>query len=106
MTGIKKKKTEKQKDKNLTFTLGHVTSDAVVLAFVVPPNAGQNGNPKKVLFGFTRFLNMASGTSNTITFPLTSYDLSLVDENGKRAPEIGKWRVIVEGQETTISVVE
>jgi hypothetical protein len=78
----------------------------VVLAFVVPPNPGQNGNPLRVLFGFTRFLAIAPGASNTITFPLTAYDLSTVDENGKRVPGVGEWRVQVEGQETVITVVE
>lgn len=86
--------------------VGKVTSDSVVLAFLIPPNPGQNGNPKKVLFGFTRFLNIAPGASNTISFPLTAYDLSMVDENGKRVPEIGKWRVVVESAESIISVVE
>jgi len=86
--------------------VGTVTSDSVILAFVIPPNAGQNGNPKKVLFGFTRFNGMGPGSSNTINFPLSAYDLSLVDENGKRAPILGKWRVVVEDQETVIAVVE
>jgi len=86
--------------------VGHVTSDSVVLAFTVGPNAGKNGNPIKSLFGFTRFLNMAPGSSQSITFPLTAFDLSTVDENGKRAPGIGKWRIEVEGVEAFVSVVE
>lgn len=77
-----------------------------MLAFVSGPNAGQNGNPIKSLFGFTRFLAMTGGSTKTITFPLTAFDLSHVDENGKRFTTAGEWRVNVEGAETIITVVE
>jgi hypothetical protein len=86
--------------------IGRVTSDAVVLAFVMGPNAGKNGNPIKSLFGFTRFLNITPNSSKTITFPLNAFDLSTVDENGKRTATAGEWRVVVEGMETVLNVME
>jgi len=86
--------------------IGPVTSDAVVLAFVVGPNAGSNGNPIKSLFGFTRFLNIAPGSNRTIAFPLTAYDLSVVDGNGKRATDAGKWRIVVETEEAVLDVID
>ncbi len=75
-----------------------------MLAFVVGPNPGKNGNPLKSLFGFTRLLAVTPGTSQTVNFPLTAFDLSVVDENGKRMVDPGVWKVVVEGAETLIKV--
>jgi len=84
---------------------GTVTSDVVVLAFISGPNAGKNGNPIKSLIGFTRFFALAPNASKSIVFPVTSFDLSVVDENGKRSSEVGNWKVSVEGQETILRVI-
>ena len=46
---------------NVTNT-GSVDSDDVVLGFLVPPGAGQNGVPLQTLFGFARVFVPAGGT--------------------------------------------
>jgi beta-glucosidase-like glycosyl hydrolase len=64
-------------------------SDAV-LAYVSPPNPGQNGAPLKYLVGFER-VSLAAGESVTLTFPVSAMDLSLVDPAGARVPAVGHW---------------
>jgi len=76
--------------------IGTVTSDDVVLGFLVPPNPGQNGNPLKYLFGFTRVHNLAPNKQATVNFPVTAWDLSLVDTEGKRSAIPGTFKVIID----------
>eukprot|EP01113_Clastostelium_recurvatum_P032042 TRINITY_DN4067_c0_g1_i2.p1 TRINITY_DN4067_c0_g1~~TRINITY_DN4067_c0_g1_i2.p1 ORF type:complete len:711 (+),score=147.51 TRINITY_DN4067_c0_g1_i2:417-2549(+) len=83
---------------------GKVASDCVVLAFAVGPDAGKNGNPIKSLFGFKRIFTLNPGQEATVTFPVTSYDLSYVHNNGSRASAPGDWLFEVEGAITKINV--
>jgi len=75
---------------------GSVTSDDVVLAFLVPPNPGQNGNPLKYLFGFARIHNLAPNNQATVNFPVSAWDLSLVDIEGIRNAVPGTFKVIID----------
>jgi beta-glucosidase len=52
------------------------------------------GNP--VLRGMAR-VHLAPGASQTVSFSLTSRDLSTVDEQGKRAVQPGEYSVMVGG---------
>jgi len=83
---------------------GSRASDVVVLAYMTPPNAGKNGNPLKYLFGFTRLHSLAAGAKQTVSFPTTSHDLSLVDEQGKRVVAPGVWKVTIGDIEREIVV--
>eukprot|EP01123_Difflugia_compressa_P001965 TRINITY_DN1254_c0_g1_i1.p1 TRINITY_DN1254_c0_g1~~TRINITY_DN1254_c0_g1_i1.p1 ORF type:complete len:830 (+),score=168.28 TRINITY_DN1254_c0_g1_i1:160-2490(+) len=79
-------------------------SDFVVIAFMVPPNAGKDGNPLVYMFGFVRLHDIQVGQTENVNFPVTSHDLSLVDVNGKRRSLTGIWKVVIEGTEQTIQV--
>jgi beta-glucosidase-like glycosyl hydrolase len=72
--------------------------DAVVMLFVAPPADLQNsGAPSKSLVGFDR-VSIASGGSHTMSFDLTSLDLSFAGEDGERLSAEGNWRVFVGGE--------
>jgi len=75
---------------------GSVISDDAVLAFMVPPNPGQNGNPIKYLFGFNREHLIKPQQTVIVNFPVTAWDLSLVDIDGKRSSVKGTWKVVVD----------
>jgi len=74
--------------------------DAVVMLFVSPPADLQSkGAPSKSLVGFDR-ISLASGDSHTLSFDLTSLDLSFAGEDGERLSAEGDWRVFVGGEES------
>ncbi len=63
-----------------------------VLCFLTPPGAGTNGNPIQSLVGFTRiFLNV--GESQTVFFPLTARDITLIDQAGHRVAAEGRYEL-------------
>ena len=67
---------------NVTNT-GSVDADDVLLGFLKPPGAGQNGVPLQSLWGFER-VHVKSGASvNVILYPSLT-DFTHVDETGKR----------------------
>jgi len=77
---------------------GTRAGDDAVLYFVVPPNAGQNGNPLKYLAGFQR-VTLAAGASTTITFNVAANHLSLPGVDGHLRTYAGEWIVqIGEGE--------
>ena len=109
---------------------GGTTCPHSVLAFISPPGAGRNGIPLKTLLGFQRVFNLTAASVGTeeegtatkatkattvttataapvvVHFPITAYDLSVVDATGKRVTVVGAWTVGVgvEGSdETTVS---
>ena len=104
---------------------GGTTCPHSVLAFISPPGAGRNGIPLKTLLGFQRVFNLTAASLGTeeegtatmatkataapvvvVHFPITAYDLSVVDATGKRVTVVGAWTVGVgvEGSdETTVS---
>jgi len=84
---------------------GPNTSDFAALGYVIPPNAGQNGNPIKYLVGFTRFHDIKPGQTMTATFPVTAHDLSLVNGEGKRTAFTGEWVFQIEEEKYSIYVL-
>jgi len=78
---------------NVTNT-GTVQSDVAVLAYVVPPDAGVDGNPLKYLIGFER-INLKPGQSQVISFDVSALELSLVSKAGIREGRIGQWKIIL-----------
>lgn len=73
---------------------GTRASDDVVLAFLVPPNPGKDGNPLKVLFGFER-INLAPEESKTLHFSTSSFDLSLASLDGSLKTAKGEWKIVI-----------
>jgi len=75
---------------------GNRASDVTVLAFMVGPNPGKDGNPIKSLVGFERVHSLAPGQKATVTFPVLPSDLSYVNAAGKFETQKGIWKVMVE----------
>eukprot|EP00039_Didymoeca_costata_P029260 m.23868 g.23868 ORF g.23868 m.23868 type:complete len:847 (+) comp7550_c0_seq1:294-2834(+) len=69
---------------------GKVASDDVVLGFMKPPNAGKNGTPLQVLFGFER-IHLAAGAKTTVTLTPSLQDFTQVDSQGKRVVVGGEY---------------
>ena len=67
---------------NVTNT-GSVDSDEVVLGFLKPPGAGENGVPLQTLYGFER-VHVPAGKTVTVQLYPSLADFSQVDENGDR----------------------
>jgi beta-glucosidase-like glycosyl hydrolase len=93
-------------DISMTITnTGNRASDYTALGFVIPPNAGKDGNPIRYLIGFTRIHNLGPGQKTTVNFPVTSHDLSLINEQGERYTKTGIWTFQIEDQLHPIYVV-
>merc|ERR1712113_695140 len=67
---------------NVTNT-GGMDADDVVLGFLSPPGAGENGVPLKVLFGFER-VHVRAGQMVSVTLYPSFTDFSQVDTTGQR----------------------
>merc|ERR1711998_130432 len=78
---------------------GKMDADDVVLGFLVPPGAGQNGVPLQTLFGFER-VHVKAGESVTVNiYPaLTEFTSTMLD--GSKIPAVGEWTVKFGVQET------
>jgi len=76
---------------NVTNT-GNYDADDVVLGFIVPPGAGQNGVPLKFLFGFERVFVPRGRTVSVFLYPSLG-DFTQVDVSGKRVPIAGEYTV-------------
>ena len=73
----------------ISFTLrvtnrGAAASDEVVLGFLVPPHAGDGGEPRQSLFGFER-VHVPAGASVEVTLTPSPMDFARVD------PATGRW---------------
>merc|ERR1712216_41879 len=76
---------------NVTNT-GNMDADDVVLGFLVPPNAGQNGAPLQTLFGFERVHVKKGETVSVNLYPaLTDFTYTLLD--GTKIAAAGEWTV-------------
>jgi beta-glucosidase len=75
---------------------GQLAGDEVVELYVMPPASPIN--PRAELEGFTR-IHLLPGESRPVTFTLHPRQLSLVDAQGNRAVEPGKYFVYVGGSE-------
>jgi len=76
---------------NVTNT-GSRDADEVVLGFLVPPNAGSNGIPLKVLFGFERVHVKAGQTVSVFLYPALT-DFAQAGADGKLAAAPGEYQV-------------
>jgi hypothetical protein len=72
--------------------VGSYDADDVILGFLVPPGAGQNGVPIKQLFGFERVHVPRGETVSVFLYP-TIRDFTYVTEDGRRVPVSGEFRV-------------
>jgi len=84
---------------------GTKAGDYVALGYVVPPNAGKDGNPIRYLVGFAREHNIQPGQKVVVNIPVTSHDLSLVNEFGKRTTFRGEWVFEIEDQKQSIYLI-
>lgn len=88
---------------NVTNT-GVVDSDYVVLGFLIPPGAGENGVPLQTLFGFQR-VHVSAGQTVTVWLGVGARELTRAFSEGSatavRLPLEGEWtvRIGVRGEE-------
>jgi beta-D-xylosidase 4 len=71
---------------------GDYDADDVVLGFIIPPNAGQNGAPLKVLFGFERVFVPKGKSVTVFLYPQLQHFLS-VEKDGSRKPNPGLYTI-------------
>jgi len=76
---------------NVTNT-GSVDAADVVLGFLTPPGAGENGVPLQSLFGFERVF-VKAGETKQVSLGAGLHDFTLVHADGKRRASPGKWTV-------------
>jgi len=74
--------------------VGEMAGSDSVLAFVVGPNAGKNGNPLKSLVDFERVF-LRPGQNTTVVLGIAARDLTVVSGEGKRSVEGGVWTIVV-----------
>eukprot|EP01116_Phalansterium_solitarium_P000419 TRINITY_DN10277_c0_g1_i1.p1 TRINITY_DN10277_c0_g1~~TRINITY_DN10277_c0_g1_i1.p1 ORF type:complete len:893 (+),score=326.58 TRINITY_DN10277_c0_g1_i1:215-2893(+) len=89
---------------NTTITVnntGSVAGRVSVLAFLVPPNPGQNGNPLRYLFWFDKTY-LLPGQSQTFTVPAQAHDLTVADEYGRRRALRGDWKLVINNGDLTL----
>merc|ERR1711957_99905 len=78
---------------------GNMDSDDVVLGFLVPPGAGQNGVPLQTLFGFERVHVKAGESVNVNIYPsLLDFTHTMLD--GTKMAVEGDWTIRFGVQET------
>jgi len=87
---------------NVTNT-GKVSGDDVVIYYVIPPDAGQDGNPIQYVAGFQR-IHLYPGQSQIVSFSVTSQALRLADEDGMFRTKVGTWYVSIGDLRGTIIV--
>ena len=75
------------------------TAFNVVLGFLVPPGAGQNGVPLQTLFGFER-VHVPAGQSVTVNLYPEMTDFATTQLDGSKQPRAGEWTVRFGVQET------
>lgn len=76
---------------NVTNT-GPIDSDDVVLGFLVPPGAGQNGVPLQQLFGFER-VHVRAGTTVTVYIAANGVSFTQPLADGRRVALPGEYTV-------------
>jgi len=76
---------------NVTNT-GKVSGDDVVMYFVIPPNAGQNGTPLQYLAGFER-ITLYPGQSQVVSFDVTQQSLRMADADAFYRTKAGEFEI-------------
>jgi len=71
---------------------GKMDADDVVLGFLVPPGAGQNGVPLQTLFGFER-VHVKGGESVTVNIYPSLMDFTSTLLDGSKTAMEGEWTV-------------
>ena len=71
---------------------GSVDADDVVLGFIKPPNAGEDGVPLQTLFGFER-VHVLAGQSVEVNLYPELTDFTQVSLNGTRYALSGGYRI-------------
>lgn len=86
---------------------GARASDHVVLLFTVPPPEAQKtqGAPRQILAGFHRFSGVQPGASVSADIPIRILALASATEDGLMTTHRGKWKVVVESEELSLSVL-
>ena len=84
---------------NVTNT-GTVDADDVVLGFLTPPGAGQNGVPLKQLFGFERVHVPAGKSVSVFLYPALTDFAAASATTGKLSARPGEYRVSFGVQQT------
>ena len=69
---------------------GDMDADDVVLGFMTPPGAGQNGVPLQTLFGFER-VHVKAGESVTVNLYPELTDFAHTQLDGSKMPAAGEW---------------
>ena len=78
---------------------GSMDADDVVLGFLTPPGAGQNGVPLKTLFGFERVHVRAGETVSVFLYPSLT-DFARADADGVLQAAPGDYTLTFGIQET------
>ena len=73
---------------------GTVDADDVVLGFLVPPNAGQDGTPLQTLFGFER-VHVKAGETVTVWLYPSLTEFAPVGASGERRALPGEYTVSI-----------
>jgi len=87
---------------NVTNT-GTVASDDVVLSYVVPADAGMDGNPIRYLAGFQR-IHLIPGQSQLVSFDVSAQSLRLSGADAVFRTRVGKWKIQVEDVEVAVII--
>lgn len=69
---------------------GSIDADDVVLGFMKPPGAGENGVPLQSLYDFAR-VHVPAGKSVTVSLNATALDFTQVREDGSRDAHPGNY---------------
>jgi pre-mRNA-splicing factor SYF2/beta-D-xylosidase 4 len=78
---------------------GEMDADDVVLGFLVPPNAGQDGNPLQTLFAFER-VHVKKGESVVVNLYPSLLDFTRTLIDGSKEATSGEWTVKFGVQQT------
>ena len=78
---------------------GKMDADDVVLGFMVPPNAGQDGVPLQTLFGFER-VHVKAGETVTVNLYPSLVDFTYTTLDGTKVPITGEWTIKFGVEET------
>ena len=71
---------------------GDRDADDTVLGFLIPPDAGRDGIPLKILFGFQR-VHVKAGATETVWLYPSMLDFATVGKNGQFKTHPGEYRV-------------
>jgi len=83
---------------------GSVASETSVLSYVVPPNAGTDGNPIKSLFDYQKVF-LTPNQAVTVVLNALAKNIAIMDAAGNFQVVRGTFKAIVENAQVTVNVV-